>query len=71
MSKNWPCYHCGAEMEKQYLNKKLVMTRGRKVRLIRLRCVNYRPFRDWFLGKHQTIGDEGNLFEWINGGQDV
>ena len=54
-------------MEKQYLDKGPVVTRGRQALLIRMRCVNYRPFRDFFLGKHQTVGDEGNLFEWAGG----
>ena len=70
ISKVWTCHHCGGKMEKQYLNKGPVSTRGRKALLIRMRCVNYRPFRDWFLGNHESVGDTGNMFEWVDGGQD-
>ena len=69
MSHTWTCRHCGAKMEKQYLNKEPVITRGRKALLIRRRCVNYRPFRDWFLGKHSSYGDSGNMVEWAEGDQ--
>ena len=64
MSYTWTC-RCGAAMEKQYLNKAPVVVRGRKVLLIRMRCVNYRPFRDFFLGKHNTYGDTSNLVDWV------
>ncbi len=63
MSKEDLVCKCGAEMETTYLNKKPIIVRGRKARLIRQRCVNYRPFRDFFLGKHNTYGDSGNLCE--------
>ena len=64
MSENGTC-RCGAEMKTTYLNKKPIITQGRKARLIRQRCVNYRPFRDFFLGKHNTYGDTGNLVDWV------
>ncbi len=64
MSEAWKCRCCGAEMEKQYLNKEPITIRGRKAVLIKMRCVNYIPFLDWFLGKHESVGDTGNLVEW-------
>ncbi len=69
MSYSWIC-KCGAKMEKQHLNKEPIFTQGRKAVLIRIRCVNYRPFRDLFLGKHNTYGDTGNLMDWVEEGCD-